>query len=79
MITTGVLDSLEVSLLISQADLLDIVGFYYGELTVDMSVAVRLLIEDDDILDDDDVRVRGFGELRFAMGWLMSVLTVEGR
>ena len=71
MITTGVLDSLEVSLLISQADLLDIVGFYYAELTVDMSVAVRLLIEDDDILDDDDVRVRGFGELRFAMGWLM--------
>ena len=72
MITTGVLDSLEVSLLISQADLLDIVGFYYGELTVDMSVAVRLLIEDDDILDDDDddVRVRGFGELRFAMRWL---------
>lgn len=72
MITTGVLDSLEVSLLISQADLLDIVGFYYAELTVDLSVAVRLLIEDDDILDDDDdVRVRGFGELRFAMRWLM--------
>ena len=72
MITTGVLDSLEVSLLISQADLLDIVGFYYAELTVDFSVAVRLLIEDDDILDDDDdVRVRGFGELRFAMRWLM--------
>ena len=69
MITTGVLDSLEASLLISQADLLDIVGFYYGEFTVDMSVAVRLLIEDDDILDDDDdVRARGFGELRFAMG-----------
>lgn len=78
MITTGVLDSLEVSLLISQADLLDIVGFYYAELTVDLSVAVRLLIEDDDILDDDDdVRVRGFGELRFAMRRWM--LTVDGR